>query len=341
MVRSIADVCDLEVVEEVLDSAPGFALLRPGHAAVRRPRGREAVAPAGRDDRRALGRRDRRARRPGRRPRGSTWPRSPRPRRRPPSWPPGRTPTPSRPGTSATTTGSTTASSTPSTTRTTTTTTDRGRDVRRRPPRSTTRPRTPTRSPDDEPEPTFWEQVGIDPIRIVTGDGELLTLRCYLDDRPVFLGADGEIDMFPTARRARPVHRDDGAEGNDLAAVSTWADVVERAAARELEVEVDPLNVYVLPGLDDDIAEGPLAVDPTQLEQAVELRPRRGRLGGRRRAARGARRVAEPGLAGVVRRSGRTRPGWRRARRSRRTPRSGGSWSTTWRSGSSGGEGLR
>src|SRR5215218_8083605 len=33
-------------------------------------------------------------------------------------------------------------------------------------------------TPDDEPEPTFWEQVGIDPIRIVTGEGELLTLRC-------------------------------------------------------------------------------------------------------------------------------------------------------------------
>jgi hypothetical protein len=122
----------------------------------------------------------------------------------------------------------------------------------------------------DEPEPTFWEQVGIDPIRIVTAEGELLTLRCYLDDRPIFLGADGEIDTFPT-RGALARFVADGAEGNDLAAVSTWADVVERAAARELEVEVDPLNVYVLPGLDDDIAEGPMAVDPIQLEQAVEL----------------------------------------------------------------------
>jgi hypothetical protein len=125
-------------------------------------------------------------------------------------------------------------------------------------------------TPDDEPEPTFWEQVGIDPIRIVTGEGELLTLRCYLDDRPIFLGADGEIDTFPT-RGALARFVATGAEGNDLASVSTWADVVERAAARELEVEVDPLNVYVLPGLDDDIAEGPMAVDPTQLEQAVEL----------------------------------------------------------------------
>ena len=30
MVRSIAEVCELEVVEEVLDSAPGFALLDQG-----------------------------------------------------------------------------------------------------------------------------------------------------------------------------------------------------------------------------------------------------------------------------------------------------------------------
>lgn len=123
---------------------------------------------------------------------------------------------------------------------------------------------------DDEPEPTFWEQVGIDPVRIVTTEGELLTLRCYLDDRPIFLGTDGQIDTFPT-RGALVRFVAEGAEGNDMATVSTWADVVERAAARELEVEVDPLNVYVLPGLDDDIAEGPMAVDPTQLEQAVEL----------------------------------------------------------------------
>jgi len=131
---------------------------------------------------------------------------------------------------------------------------------------------------DDEAEPVaeveepvgFWEEVGIDPIRIVSSDGELLTLRCYLDDRPVFLGARGQIDTFPT-RGALVRFLAGGADDNDMASVSTWPDVVERAAAREIEVEIDPLNVYVLPGLDEDIAEGPMAVDPTQLEQAVEL----------------------------------------------------------------------
>jgi hypothetical protein len=121
-----------------------------------------------------------------------------------------------------------------------------------------------------EKPPNFWEEVGIDPIRIVTSDEELLTLRCYLDDKPIFLGTNGEIDTFPT-RGALIRFLATGAEGNDMAELSTWADVVERAASRELEVVVDPLNRYVLPGLDEDLAEGPMAVDPSQLEQAVEL----------------------------------------------------------------------
>ena len=127
---------------------------------------------------------------------------------------------------------------------------------------------------EDETPPGFWEEVGIDPIRIVTDSEELLTLRCYLDDRPVFLGADGRIDVFASPGalvRFLADGAEDGGDDNDLAAASTWPDVVERAAARELEVEVDPLNVYVLAGLAADLAEGPAAVDPTQLEQAVEL----------------------------------------------------------------------
>lgn len=125
-------------------------------------------------------------------------------------------------------------------------------------------------APDDDAPPRFWEEVGIDPIRIVTGEEELLTLRCYLDDRPVFLGADGRVDVFASTG-ALVRFLASGPEDNDLASVSTWPDVVERAAARELEVEVDPLNVYVLAGLADDLEDGPAAVDPTQLEQAVEL----------------------------------------------------------------------
>lgn len=128
----------------------------------------------------------------------------------------------------------------------------------------------PAVAADEDGVASFWEEVGIDPIRIVTSAGELLTLRCYVDERPVFLGRNGAVDVF-TTRGALVRFVAEEADDNDMAAVSTWPEVVERAEARDLEVEVDPLNVYVLPGLDDDLAEGPLAVDPSQLELAAEL----------------------------------------------------------------------
>lgn len=122
---------------------------------------------------------------------------------------------------------------------------------------------------DGEESVGFWGEVGIDPIKIITGAGEYYTLRCYLDDQPVFLGRKGRIDVFgsPRALARFIVEADD----NDLAEVSTWGELVTKATGGDLEVEVDPDNVYVLTGLDEDIAEGPDAVDPTQLDLAVEL----------------------------------------------------------------------
>ena len=125
---------------------------------------------------------------------------------------------------------------------------------------------------DEEDEETgFWEDVGIDPVRITTRDGDHYTLRCYLDDRPVFLGSDGRIDVFRSERALARWLGDDGAEGHDLVAASTWPEIVERAAVGELEVVVDDLNAYTLTGLANALAEGPLAVDPAQLELATEL----------------------------------------------------------------------
>jgi len=128
---------------------------------------------------------------------------------------------------------------------------------------------------EDDAGPGFWEEIGIDPIRITTRDGDFVTLRCYLDDKPVFLGSGGRIEVFTSERAlARWIGQDGdegGAEGHDLDGVSTWAEVVERAAVGELEVEVDELNAYTLTGLDHDIAEGTLAVDASQLELATEL----------------------------------------------------------------------
>lgn len=132
---------------------------------------------------------------------------------------------------------------------------------------------TDTTADDAEEELGFWGEVGIDPIRIVSSVGEHYTLRCYLDDSPVFLGSDGTIEVFrsPRALAKYVAAGEEGADGHDLAAVSTWEDVVAAATAGELTVEVDPDNSYVLTGLADDLAGGPASVDPTQLDLAVEL----------------------------------------------------------------------
>ncbi|MEK6442607.1 primosomal protein [Pseudonocardia sp. T1-2H] len=125
---------------------------------------------------------------------------------------------------------------------------------------------------EEEDRPVgFWEEVGIDPIRITTGSREVVTLRCYLDDRPLFLGTNGRIDAFDSERALARWLADGGKDDNDLVAASTWQEVLDAAAVGDLEVKVDDLNAYVLSGLDDDIAEGTLQVDPTQLELAAEL----------------------------------------------------------------------
>jgi hypothetical protein len=118
----------------------------------------------------------------------------------------------------------------------------------------------------------FWAEVGIDPIKIVTADKEYYTLRCYLDDEPIFLGNDGQIDVF-TSSKALARKLADGKEftDTDLAEVSTWDEVLTKATAGELEIDVDSENTYVLAGLAEDLAEGTEAIDPTQLELAVEL----------------------------------------------------------------------
>jgi hypothetical protein len=126
---------------------------------------------------------------------------------------------------------------------------------------------------EDEEEPDFWQGVGIDPILITTTAGQHYTLRCYLDESPVFLGKDGTIEAFPSARALVKfiAAGGEGDTGHDLAGVSTWENVVNRATAGDLAVEVADANTYVLTGLADDLAEGPSVVDPTQLELAVEL----------------------------------------------------------------------
>ena len=115
----------------------------------------------------------------------------------------------------------------------------------------------------------FWARVGIDPIRIITTDGTWYSLRCYLDDDAVFLGHDGTIDVFPS-ERALARHLADNHD-HDLATLEPYTEIQLAAVDGSLDVTVTDDNVYVLTGIADDIAEGVVAVDPEQLELAVEL----------------------------------------------------------------------
>ncbi|WP_068275062.1 primosomal protein [Aldersonia kunmingensis] len=122
---------------------------------------------------------------------------------------------------------------------------------------------------DDEDEDGFWSEVGIDPVKIITSDGIWFTLRCYLDDEPVFLGSKDAITVFSSERALARYLADD--HEHDLARISTFADVQSLAVDGSLEIEVTDENVYVLPGLADDLADGPESVDLSQLDLAVEL----------------------------------------------------------------------
>ena len=115
----------------------------------------------------------------------------------------------------------------------------------------------------------FWLQVGIDPVRIMTGSGTFYTLRCYLDDRPIFLGRNGRISVFSSERALARYLADE--HDHDLSGMSTYDDIRTAATDGSLAVEITDDNIYVLTGLADDFADGPDAVDREQLDLAVEL----------------------------------------------------------------------
>ena len=115
----------------------------------------------------------------------------------------------------------------------------------------------------------FWTKVGIDPIQIMTGTGTVYTLRCYLGDKPVFLGRNGRISVFGSERTLARYLADE--HDHDLSDLATYDDIRTAATDGSLAIDVIDDNVYVLTGLADDFADGPDAVDHHQLELAVEL----------------------------------------------------------------------
>ncbi len=115
----------------------------------------------------------------------------------------------------------------------------------------------------------FWAKVGIDPIRVMTSGGTFYTLRCYFDDRPIFLGRNGRVSVFGSERALARYLADE--HDHDLSDLSTYDDIRTAATDGSLDIDITDDNVYVLTELADDIADGPDAVDRDQLELAVEF----------------------------------------------------------------------
>jgi hypothetical protein len=115
----------------------------------------------------------------------------------------------------------------------------------------------------------FWLKVGIDPVRMMTSAGTYYTLRCYLDDQPIFLGRNGRISVFPSERAMARYLADE--HDHDLSDLATYDDIRTAATDGSLQVNIVDDNVYVLTGIADDLADGPDAIDRDQLELAVEL----------------------------------------------------------------------
>jgi hypothetical protein len=115
----------------------------------------------------------------------------------------------------------------------------------------------------------FWLKVGIDPVRMMTSAGTFFTLRCYLDDQPIFLGRNGRISVFSSERALARYLADE--HDHDLSDLATYDDIRTAATDGSLQVNISDDNVYVLTGIVDDLAEGPDAIDRDQLELAVEL----------------------------------------------------------------------
>jgi hypothetical protein len=115
----------------------------------------------------------------------------------------------------------------------------------------------------------FWVKVGIDPVRMITSAGTYYTLRCYLDDQPIFLGRNGRVSVFSSGGALARYLADE--HDHDLSDLATYDDIRTAATDGSLQVNISDDNVYMLTGIADDLADGPGAIDRDQLELAVEL----------------------------------------------------------------------
>jgi hypothetical protein len=121
-----------------------------------------------------------------------------------------------------------------------------------------------------DPELAFWDEIGIDCVEITVGGRTGWTLRCYLEDEPVFLSKANRIKVFSSDEKLENYLTAPDAD-HKLASLAVWPEVRNAIEAGDAVVVAGAENTYNLDGLDDAMLKGPSAVNRKRLDLAVEL----------------------------------------------------------------------
>lgn len=121
-----------------------------------------------------------------------------------------------------------------------------------------------------DPELAFWDEIGIDCVEITVAGRTGWTLRCYLEDEPVFLSKSNRIKVFSSDEKLETYLTATDAD-HKLASLAVWPEVRDAIDAGDAVVVAGPENTYNLDGLGEAMLEGPASVNRKQLDLAVEL----------------------------------------------------------------------
>lgn len=133
---------------------------------------------------------------------------------------------------------------------------------------------------DAESAYEFWEESGILPVRVVFPEKEFdhteaFTLRCYLDDAPIFLGASQAPWLFRSPDTMLDVVEDDDQNdierpGHDLRNLATWPTVVGAVRYDDM-----PLAIATQDDVDlnaaDEMVRGTIDLDVDVFGPAADL----------------------------------------------------------------------
>lgn len=118
----------------------------------------------------------------------------------------------------------------------------------------------------DEKAAQLWNDIGIAPVLLLTASGAGFTLRCRVDGKPTFLGADLTVDMFRSAEGLEAFCRTE--EDHDLAQVESWPQV---RGADSLVIEPAREDVYDMGAAEAQLHAGPAGADPVVLRRAADF----------------------------------------------------------------------